>query len=345
MRPYLPGSLYDIRKKDVYMPRNITMDDIAAMAGVTKSTVSRYFNGGSVKESTKQRIQEITREYNYQPNAFARLKARESNVVGVVLPTLNSKITSRVVTSIGRYLREQGYEAIIKDSDHSIDLELKNIQRLITLKVDGILLSAINITDEHRELIRNSPVPVVVLAQDYDEGICVVYDDYGAGKAIGACIGRSHPDRVGYMGVDESDEAVGIARKRGVIDGLRECGVDCIREVSGDYSYESGIGMARELLDQGPLDALICATDRLAFGAYRVLEGHGLRIPEDVSVAGFGGYDESTLLKPELTTLKFDSYGLGYLGAETLLKMIREEPVPKKQIVGYRMIEGKSVRK
>ena len=100
----------------------------------------RYFNGGSVKESTKQRIQEITREYNDEPYAFARLKARESNVVGVVVPTLNSKITSRVVTSIGRYLREQGYEALIKDSDHSIDLELKNIQRLINLKVDGILL-------------------------------------------------------------------------------------------------------------------------------------------------------------------------------------------------------------
>lgn len=120
---------------------------------------------------------------------------------------------------------------------------------------------------------------------------------------------------------------------------------ECIREMSGDYNYESGICMAQELLDQGPLDAVICATDRLAFGAYRVLEGRGLRIPEDVSVAGFGGYDESTLLKPELTTLKFDSYGLGYLGAETLIKMIREEPVPKKQIVGYQMIEGESVGK
>ena len=79
-------------------------------------------------------------------------------------------------------------------------MELKNIQRLINLKVDGILLSAINITDEHREIIRNSPVPLVVLAQDYDDGICVVYDDYGAGKAMGTCVGRGPPDREGYMG-------------------------------------------------------------------------------------------------------------------------------------------------
>lgn len=327
------------------MPRKITMDDIASMAGVTKSTVSRYFNGGSVKESTKERIQEIIEKHNYEPNTFARLKARESNVIGVVVPTLNSKITSRVVTSIGRFLRDQGYEALIKDSDHSIDLELKNIQRLITLNVDGILLSAISITDGHRKLIQESPVPVVVLAQDYEDGICVVYDDYGAGKAMGTYVGRSHPKRAGYLGVDETDEAVGIARRSGVIDGLKGCGVETVAEVSGDYSYESGIRMAEELLRQGPLEAMICATDRLAFGAYRVLDRYGLRVPEDVSVAGFGGYDESTLLKPRLTTLRFDSYGLGYLGAETLLKMIKGEPVPKKQIVDYKLLEGESVKK
>ena len=143
----------------------ITMDDIANMAGVTKSTVSRYFNGGSVRESTRERIQEIIREYNYEPNTFARLKAKESNVIGVVLPTLNSKVSSRVVTSIGRYLREQGYETLIKDSDHSVDLELKNIQRLITLKVDGIILSAITRTEAHRKLIQGSPVPVALHSQ------------------------------------------------------------------------------------------------------------------------------------------------------------------------------------
>ena len=80
-----------VRKGGMHNAQKITMADIADMAGVTKSTVSRFFNGGSVGDATRQKIQEIIREYNYEPNTFARLKARESNVAGVVVPSLNSK--------------------------------------------------------------------------------------------------------------------------------------------------------------------------------------------------------------------------------------------------------------
>lgn len=326
------------------MTKKITMAEIAEMAGVTKSTVSRYFNGGYVKQDTRERIQEIIKKYDYEPNTFARLKARESNVIGVVVPTLNSKITSRVITSIDRYLRKQGYETIIKNSDHDVNLELKNIKRLISLNVDGILLSSIMITEEHRELIDESGVPVVVLAQDYEAGIAVTDDDYRAGRCMGEYVGRKKPVRAAYIGVEETDAAVGVERKRGVLDGLKNCGVTDIIIEQGDYSYESGQRLVKDVLEKGPVDAIICATDRLAFGAYRVLAQAGLKIPEDVSVAGFGGYDESELLSPELTTLKFDSYALGYLGAETLLKMIKGEPVPKKQIVDFELIKGKSVK-
>lgn len=333
-----------VRERAEEMTRKITMADIAEMAGVTKSTVSRYFNGGYVKQETRERIQEIIKEYNYEPNTFARLNARESNVIGVVVPTLNSKVTSRVITSIDRYLRNQGYETLIKNSDHDSELELKNIQRLISLNVDGILFSAITLTKAHRELLANCGIPVVVLAQDWEEGIAVVDDDYSAGRRMGEYIGKNHPQRVAYIGVGESDAAVGIQRKRGVLDGLEACGVPDPLVVTGDYSYESGQSSMKEILSSGPVDAVICATDRLAYGAYRILQQAGLRIPEDVSVAGFGGYDESELLSPELTTLKFDSYAMGYLGAETLLKIIKREPVPKKQVVGYEFICGKSVR-
>ena len=238
-------------------------------------------------------------------------------MIGVVVPTLNSKITSRVITSIDRYLREKGYTTLIQNSDHDIDQELQNIQRLIQLNVDGILISSIAITKDHKELLKKAGIPVVVLTQDYEDGISIIYDDYHAGKTIGEYIGKKGHQKVGITPVTGKS----------------------------DYSFIGGQMVTRELLEmESDLDAIICATDRLAFGAYKILHEHKKRIPEEVSVAAFGGYDESTLLTPELTTLKFDSYGMGYLGAETILKMITGEPVSKKQIVGYEFIEGGSVR-
>ena len=147
------------------MAKKMTMADIASLSGVGKSTVSRYFNGGYVKDETRAKIQKVIEEYNYTPNAFARLNAKQSNVIGVVVPTLNSKITSRVITSIDRYLREKGYTTLIQNSDHNIDQELQNIQRLIQLNVDGILISSIAITKDHKELLKKAEEVLAAIPQ------------------------------------------------------------------------------------------------------------------------------------------------------------------------------------
>ena len=181
------------------MAKKMTMADIAHLSGVGKSTVSRYFNGGYVKDETRAKIQKVIEEYNYTPNAFARLNAKQSNVIGVVVPTLNSKITSRVITSIDRYLREKGYTTLIQNSDHDIDQELQNIQRLIQLNVDGILISSIAITKDHKELLKKAGIPVVVLTQDYEDGISIIYDDYHAGKTMGEYIGKKGHKKVDDM--------------------------------------------------------------------------------------------------------------------------------------------------
>ncbi|MGN0159274.1 MAG: LacI family DNA-binding transcriptional regulator [Brotaphodocola sp.] len=325
--------------------KKMTMDDIAMQAGVAKSTVSRYFNGGSVKQSTKLKIQKVIEKYNYEPNTFARLNARQSNLIGVVVPTLNSKVTSRVMTSIDRYLRERDYATLIRSSDHDIELELQNIQKLIHLNVDGILISAIAITEEHRRIMENAEIPIVVMAQECESSVSIVDDDYRAGRCMGEYIGKRGHRNAAIISVDETDVAVGIRRKQGILDGLKAYGVDRPLVVLSDYSFAGGQAAAREILEKDrKVDAIICATDRLAFGAYRVLQEYGLRIPDDVSVVGFGGYEESVLLDPELTTLKFDSYAMGYLGAEALLKILNKEPVSKKQIIEYEFIEGRSVK-
>lgn len=150
-----------MRERQDTQCQKITMADVAEMAGVTKSTVSRYFNGGYVKKATREKIQKVIEEYNYAPNTFARLKAKESNVIGVVVPTLNSKVTSRVITSIDRYLRDRNYTTLIKNSDHDIDLELLNIQKLIHLNVDGILISSIAVTEDHRDILSRHRYPLL----------------------------------------------------------------------------------------------------------------------------------------------------------------------------------------
>ena len=174
------------------MAKKMTMADIANLSGVGKSTVSRYFNGGYVKDETRAKIQKVIEEYNYTPNAFARLNAKQSNVIGVVVPTLNSKITSRVITSIDRYLREKGYTTLIQNSDHDIDQELQNIQRLIQLNVDGILISSIAITKDHKELLKESGDSSGCFKHRImkDGKFSIIYDDYHAGKTIGEYIGK-----------------------------------------------------------------------------------------------------------------------------------------------------------
>ena len=181
------------------MAKKMTMADIANLSGVGKSTVSRYFNGGYVKDETRAKIQKVIEEYNYTPNAFARLNAKQSNVIGVVVPTLNSKITSRVITSIDRYLREKGYTTLIQNSDHDIDQELQNIQRLIQLNVDGILISSIAITKDHKELLKKAGIPVVVLTQDYEDGISIFMMIIMQGKRSESISGRKDIKRLDIL--------------------------------------------------------------------------------------------------------------------------------------------------
>lgn len=172
--------------------------------------------------------------------------------------------------------------ALIKDSDHSPSGTGK-YQPPFYQKVDGILFSAISLTEEHKQLLMNSPVPVVVLAQNFEEGITVTMDDYTAGKTMGSFMGSRVRGKIAYLGVEEEDEAVGIFRRQGVLEGIKESGSQVMTVETGDYSYVSGQEMMEKVLEKGIPDGVICATDRLAFGAYRILQKHGFNSGAGIS--------------------------------------------------------------
>ena len=324
--------------------KKITMKEIAEIAGVTKTTISRYFNGGYIKKETKDKITKIIKKYNYEPNTFARLKARQSYIIGIIVPALDSTITSRVLTGLEKTFRENNYIPIIMNTNHQNELELKYIEKLKRLNVDGIILSATYITDEHKKILKKLDIPIVIYGQEYNDGISIINDDYNAGIEIGEYIAKRNHKNIGFISVDEKDVAIGVNRKNGVIDGLKKYGIKKINIELADFSYDSAKIAARNLLKNKKLDAIICSTDRQAHSVYMVVKEMGLKIPDDISVISFGGYEIDEIIEPELSTIKFDSFNAGVSAANTLINLINNIKVKKVSYVDYKFIEGKSVK-
>ena len=144
--------------------------------------------------------------------------------------------------------------------------------------------------------------------------------------------------------VSEQDPAVGKERKRGVMDGLKEFGVHKMEIIESGFFYQDAVKAAKELFSRQVWpDTVVCATDRIAGGVYKALYQKGIRIPEEVSVTGFGDYETSELLRPPLTTVRLDLENWGEISAETMLQMVQKKPVSKLLVNSFTLVERESV--
>ena len=329
------------------MNKALTINDIARLAGVAKSTVSRYLNNGKVSEETKEKIRQVIEQYNYEPNAFAQsLKAKKTKFVGIIAPGLDSIVTSKVIMAIDMTLRENGYNPLIINTSLRKDLEIESIENLVRLKVDGIILVATEIKEEHRDVIRQLNVPFVMVGQSSEGIISIINDDYQAGFEMGAYIREMGHKNVIYLGVPDDDVSVGIQRRKGVIDGLNYNNDSIfISVLVSDFTSELSEKVIGEALEKYQATAIICATDRMALGARKAILCHNLSVPHDISLAGFGGYDLANLVTPSLTTIKFENEKTGQIAAQTMIDLIAEKKVPELQTIGYEFIKSESVIK
>ena len=322
-----------------------TIIDIAELAGVAKSTVSRYLNGGNVSEKTKEKIRKVIEETNYEPNLFAQsLKAKKTNFIGVIAPTLDSFVTSTVLMAIDEELRKRDYTTLIISTSKHVDREIESLVSLSRQKVDGIILIATGVTAEHIETIHSIDIPVLIIAQEAEQFNCIINDDYQAGFEMGQYIAEKGHKSVAYLGVTESDIAVGQMRKQGIIEGLAKGGVRDIKTYLTEFNFQDASRVTQQLLDSFEPTAIICATDTIAFGALKTLLRVGKKVPEDVSLAGFGGYNISEVIHPSMTTIRFNNVATGVMAANTIVRMTDGEEVPPLQVSSFTFIEGESVK-
>ena len=315
------------------------------MAGVGTTTVSRYFNGGNLKKETRERIKEIVDKYNYTPNTFAKaLKSTDSKIIGVIVPCLHSYISGNTLKYLDKELKENNYETLIMNANFDENKQLEYIKKLARMNVDGIILLPTTMSKAYESTIKSIDVPVVMLGQEGEYTYSVEYNDFNAARDLTNYVLTSGHKKIAYLGVGEDDIAVGYYRKLGVLRALEKYNLEPENILITNFGMEEGYEIVKENIEKLKEDScLICATDNLAYGAIKALEEEGLNVGEDYSVAAFGDYTSSALLKSPLTTIKFDLKDAAKQTVEMLLNVIKKEETAMKLLIGYELKTRDSV--
>ena len=325
--------------------KKLTIVDIAKMAGVGSTTVSRYFNGGNLKEETREKIKKIVEEYNYTPNTFAKaLKGTDSKIIGVIVPCLHSYVSSNTLKYIDKNLKENNYETLIMNADFDEEKQLDYIRKLARMNVDGIILLPTTMSKSYESTIKSIDVPVVLLGQEGEYTYSVEYNDFNAARDLANFVLACGHRKIAYLGVGEEDIAVGYYRKLGFMTTLEKYNLSPVDVLITNFGMEDSYCLTNENIDKlKKATCLICATDNLAYGAIKALEENGLNIGTDYSVAAFGDYASSALLKSPLTTIKFDLEDAAKKTVEMLLNVIKKKETEMKILIGYDLKTRSSV--
>ncbi|TMW70145.1 LacI family DNA-binding transcriptional regulator [Alteribacter natronophilus] len=329
----------------------VTIRDIASLAGVSRTTVSRVLNGsGYVSEQARKRVMEVIEETGYVPSEQAKaLRTKKSNVIGVILPKISTETASRVADGIDTVLNREGYQMILANAKLKVEKEIEQLKLLESRRVDGIILLATNKEDRLLKAIESLSVPVVALGQDLPSISSVIYDDYHAAREMTEAILKKGRNRIGFIGVYESDHAVGVLRKQGYLDALEAEGKTPEEGwiQKGDFTAESGYRAMKsiwESADRKP-DAVFAVTDRLAVGALEYLRAIGVKTPEETAVAGIGNSEISKYVTPSLSTVDYNNEEAGMRTAELLLERLNSSGENREKIVmGYRLLIRDSLR-
>ena len=323
--------------------------DIAKLAGVSKSTVSRYLNNGYVGAESREKIKKVIDETGFMPQSYAKsLRTGKTNLIGVIVPKISTETAPRVVQGITEVLSENNYDVLIANTNLSVEKEFEYFKNN---QVDGVIFMGTKITPKHKKIMDKLNVPIVVVAQYMDNYPCVYHDDFNAAKYMTEyLIGKGHKN-IGFIGVYEEDRSVGLERENGYIAALKENDIELDIEnlKVGDFSYESGYKLANELINKkNTPTAIFAVTDNLAIAAIDCLKDKGLNVPKEVAVVSIGDTRISEVVSPKLTTIHYHYKTSGRKCAEIMLELLKSgiktsKTIKKNIKLSYRLIERNSV--
>jgi LacI family transcriptional regulator/LacI family repressor for deo operon, udp, cdd, tsx, nupC, and nupG len=319
--------------------QEVSIADIARVAGVSHTTVSRALRGSPlISLNTRERIQQLAREMGYTPNAIAQsLLTKQTNTIGLVVTSIADPFLNDVVKGVEEVARAANLSVFLSATHNDPDQEMKVIETFHRRRVDGILVASSRITSDYKKRLARIRVPTVLINSqaDLQDGLLhwVAVDDR-AGARIGVeylvQLGHRH---IGYLGASSRPRS-NRERFQGYQDALLKAGINCAKtpvqvapgsEASHNEDVAHGRSSLAYFLEQGAT-AIFCYNDMMAIGLLTACREQGIDVPGKLSVVGFDDIEMASYVTPPLTTVCQPKVELGSLATEVMLNLLHHQP-------------------
>ena len=310
--------------------KNISIKDVARLAGVSTATVSHVMNkNGRYSKETEQKVQNAVEKYGYVSNNAAKsLRSSSTRTIGLIVPNIRNEFFADIASSIESFFYEHSYSVFICNSSNDTGKEIDYFKQLSFQRVDGIVCIS------GQRMISNDiishDIPIVLLDRSplNTMNLPTIHSDdkNGIKKAMSILLNKGCRHIV-YIGSRTSQYQSG-ERKSGYLESLSSYGIpidlDMVLDLHNETpSNEQSEVLITEYLESGkPIDGIVCASDNSALGALAGLKRAGLRVPEDVKVFGFDNSFSSSISNPTLSTIGRNPSLMAAMAAQKLYNMI-----------------------
>lgn len=337
-------------KVDPQPQGKVTSLEVAALAGVSRSAVSRVFTpGASVSEKTAEKVRRAAETLGYRPNVLARsLLTGRSRMIGLVVAYLDNHFYPGALEKLSNALQAQGYHVLIFMTGQS-DRDLDSVaEEILDYQVDGLILASVAMTSGLAARCRAMGVPVVLFNRRQKEAgeLAVVSDNYGGGRMVAEHLAAIGCARIGHIAGWEG-ASTQRDREAGFLDGLRAAGMSLHAREVGDFRPETAQEAARAMFGGADRpDGVFVANDFMAFMVMDVLRHElGLRIPDDVAVASFDDVPTASWPTYDLTSVRQNADAMVAATAQILIGSIEDQPVAVLEPVQVELVLRGSTRR
>lgn len=306
-----------------------TIKDVAKLAGVSISTVSRVMNNSKpVSPEARRKVVDAINKLDFKPNELARsLVMRKSNLVGVIVKDIGIEYMAQLIRGIEEIGRVYKYD-ILLTSSYGDDKQVENsIDFLATKQVEGLVIITEDVSTEILVKLRETRIPFVILDKYHNyKNIKTVKVDYESeeNKLIQSLADDGHENILMIAGKEENviNESMIKGYEKAV--GIEKSYILRIDGTSSDDGY-SNAEEAFDIIKKENITAVACVNDEIAIGFINYCVDHGIKVPEDLSVVGFGDNQIASIYRPKLTTVSIPYYDIGAISIRALIKRIKKE--------------------